>query len=49
MAPCCWTGTVSDHGNPEMEEKIRSLVNEDKSKDEIIDYFLNKLNLLDIF
>ena len=40
MAPCCWTGTVSDHGNPEMEEKIKSLVNEDKSKDEIFDYFV---------
>tara|TARA_B100001750_G_C15498910_1_gene595934 strand:- start:687 stop:1127 length:441 start_codon:yes stop_codon:yes gene_type:complete len=40
MAPCCWSGTVSDHGNPEMEEKIRSLVNEDKTKDEIFDYFV---------
>lgn len=40
MAPCCWSGTVNDHGNPEMEEKIKALVNENKSKDEILDYFV---------
>ena len=26
MAPCCWSGTVANHGNPGMEEKIRELV-----------------------
>jgi len=40
MAPCCWSGTVNDHGNPEMEEKISSLVHEGKSREEIFDYFI---------
>ncbi|MBF89596.1 MAG: hypothetical protein CMG75_08000 [Candidatus Marinimicrobia bacterium] len=40
MAPCCWSGTVNDHGNPEMEEKISSLVHEGKSREEIFDYFV---------
>ncbi|NOZ75723.1 MAG: hypothetical protein GXO90_10210 [FCB group bacterium] len=40
MAPCCWSGTVYDHGHSEMENKIRQFVNEGRSKDEIIDYFV---------
>ena len=27
MATCCWTGTVYDHGNKEMEIEIASMVN----------------------
>ena len=40
MAPCCWSGTVADHGNPGMEEKIRELVSQDKTKEEIVDHFV---------
>ncbi|RMF06754.1 MAG: cytochrome c-type biogenesis protein CcmH [Candidatus Neomarinimicrobiota bacterium] len=41
MAPCCWSGTVYDHGHPEMEEKIRQFVYAGKSRQEIIDYFVS--------
>ena len=40
MAPCCWTGTVSDHGNPNMEKSIKELVSQDMNKEEILDYFV---------
>ena len=41
MAPCCWTGTVADHGNPNMEKSIKELVNKNMSKKEILDHFVN--------
>ena len=41
MAPCCWSGTVADHGNPGMEEKIRELVSQDKTKEEIVEKVLS--------
>tara|TARA_Y100001980_G_C14294434_1_gene124235 strand:- start:33 stop:452 length:420 start_codon:yes stop_codon:yes gene_type:complete len=40
MAPCCWTGTVADHGNPNMEKSIKELVNQDMNKEEILDHFV---------
>ena len=39
MATCCWTGTVYDHGNKEMEIEIASMVKYGKSKPEILSYF----------
>ena len=42
MATCCWTGTVYDHGNKEMEVEIASMVNNGKSKPEILSYFTDK-------
>ena len=42
MATCCWTGTVYDHGNKEMEIEIASMVNNGKSKPEILSYFTDK-------
>ncbi len=40
MAPCCWSGTVYDHGNKELEEGIRSLVNDGNNKQEVLDHFV---------
>ena len=40
MAPCCWTGTVADHGNPNMEKSIKELVSQDMNKEEILDHFV---------
>lgn len=39
MAPCCWSGTVYDHGHGEMEKEIRDFVDEGRSKAEIIEYY----------
>ncbi len=40
MAPCCWSGTVFDHGNKEMETDIRTMVEEGKTKQEVLDNFV---------
>jgi len=32
MATCCWSGTVYDHGNKEMEMEIAGMVNTGKTK-----------------
>ena len=40
MAPCCWSGTVYDHGNKELEEGIRSLVNDGNNKQEVLDHYV---------
>jgi cytochrome c-type biogenesis protein CcmH len=40
MAPCCWSGTVYDHGHPEMEQQIEEFVREGRTKQEIIDYYV---------
>lgn len=40
MAPCCWTGTVADHGNPNMEKSIKELVSQDMNKEEILEHFV---------
>ncbi len=41
VAPCCWSGTVYDHGHPEMAKAIRQLVEDGKSRQEIIDHFVD--------
>lgn len=40
MAPCCWSGTVYDHGNKKLEEGIRSLVNDGNNKQEVLDHYV---------
>ena len=40
MAPCCWSGTVYDHGNKELEDEISSMVHEGKNKQEILDHYV---------
>lgn len=40
MAPCCWSGTVYDHGHSQMEEEIDKFVAEGKTKAEILDYYV---------
>ena len=42
MAPCCWSGTVYDHGNKTMEIEIAGMVNTGKTKTEILDYYKGK-------
>lgn len=42
MATCCWSGTVYDHGNKEMEIEIAGMVNIGKTKTEILDYYKGK-------
>ena len=42
MATCCWSGTVYDHGNKEMEIEIAGLVQTGKSKPEILNYYTDK-------
>ena len=46
MAPCCWSGTVYDHGNAEMEKDIKALVQGGKSKEEIFQYFVNEKRIV---
>tara|TARA_B100000745_G_scaffold3830_1_gene3222 strand:- start:508 stop:933 length:426 start_codon:yes stop_codon:yes gene_type:complete len=42
MAICCWSGTVYDHGNSDMEAEIDTLVKAGKTKAEVLDRFVNK-------
>tara|TARA_B110000014_G_scaffold246416_1_gene219119 strand:- start:144 stop:569 length:426 start_codon:yes stop_codon:yes gene_type:complete len=42
MATCCWSGTVFDHGNKEMEIEIAGMVQLGKTKTEILDYYTDK-------
>ncbi len=42
MAPCCWSGTVFDHGHTQMEEEIESFVKAGKSKNEILAHFVEQ-------
>ena len=42
MATCCWSGTVYDHGNKEMELNITAMVGDGKSKAEILDYYTDQ-------
>tara|TARA_B100000315_G_C14595281_1_gene598641 strand:+ start:4025 stop:4462 length:438 start_codon:yes stop_codon:yes gene_type:complete len=41
MAPCCWSGTVADHGNSQMEEEIVKLAGNGKTMEEITLYFVS--------
>ena len=36
----CFHGTVANHGDAKMEAKIRELVNEGKTKQEVMDYYV---------
>ena len=41
MSPCCWAGTVYDlDHNPEMEDQIKNFINQGKSKQEILDFYV---------
>ncbi|MFQ6604780.1 MAG: cytochrome c-type biogenesis protein CcmH [Fidelibacterota bacterium] len=40
MAPCCWSGTVYDHGHGQLEAEIEDFVNQGKTKDEILKYYV---------
>ena len=42
MAVCCYSGTVYDHGNKEMEEQILRFVNQGKSKEEILNFYTDR-------
>ena len=42
MAICCWSGTVYDHGNSDMETEIATLVKAGKTKADVLDHFVNK-------
>ena len=42
MATCCWSGTVYDHGNKEMEIEIAGMVDQGKTKTEIINFYTDK-------
>ncbi|MBT3945505.1 MAG: hypothetical protein HOA19_02365 [Candidatus Marinimicrobia bacterium] len=41
MSPCCWSGTVYDlDHNPKMEEQIERFITQGKTKEEIMDYYV---------
>ena len=42
IAVCCWSGTVYDHGNSDMETVIASMVQSGNTKSEIMNHFVNK-------
>ena len=42
IAVCCWSGTVYDHGNSDMETVIASMVQSGNTKSEIMNHFLNQ-------
>jgi len=45
VAPCCWNMTVDQHDSPksrEVRQKIAELIQDGKTKDEIINYFVSQ-------
>ena len=42
IAVCCWSGTVYDHGNSDMETVIASMVQSGNTKLEIMNHFVNQ-------
>ena len=42
IAVCCWSGTVYDHGNSDMETIITSMVQSGNTKSEIMNHFVNQ-------
>ena len=42
MAVCCWSGTVFDHGNSDMETTIATMVQSGNTKSQIMDHFVNQ-------
>ncbi len=42
IAPCCWSGTVYDHGHPQLEDEIAAFVKDGLTKDEILEHYIAK-------
>ena len=42
MAVCCWSGTVFDHGNSDMETTIATMVQSGNTKSQIMEHFVNQ-------
>ncbi len=40
MAPCCWSGTVNDHGHSELEQEIQSMVESGQTKYQIMNHYV---------
>lgn len=40
MAPCCWSGTVYDHGHSQLENEIRSMVNAGQTRQQVLDHYV---------
>ncbi|MFQ6677382.1 MAG: cytochrome c-type biogenesis protein CcmH [Fidelibacterota bacterium] len=40
MAPCCWSGTVYDHGHSELEEGIQAMVEAGRTDEQIINHYV---------
>ena len=40
MAPCCWSGTVDDHGHSQLESEIKSMVEAGQSRQQVLDHFV---------
>ena len=40
IAVCCWSGTVYDHGNSDMETVIASMVQSGNTKSDIMNHFV---------
>ncbi len=41
MAPCCWSGTVYDHGHEELEEEITAMVQAGQTKEAIFEHYVD--------
>ena len=42
VSPCCWAGTIYDlDHNPEIEKKIKELIESGYNKNEILNYFVD--------
>ncbi|MFH1853024.1 MAG: cytochrome c-type biogenesis protein CcmH [Candidatus Neomarinimicrobiota bacterium] len=42
IAPCCWSGTVYDHGHSQLEREIRQMVEDGRTKKEIMDHYVKQ-------
>ncbi len=40
MAPCCWSGTVYDHGHSKLEQEIQAMVESGRTKDQIMNHYV---------
>ncbi|MBC8322627.1 MAG: cytochrome c-type biogenesis protein CcmH [Candidatus Marinimicrobia bacterium] len=40
MAPCCWSGTVYDHGHSQLENEIQSMVNAGQTRQQVLDHYV---------
>jgi len=41
MAPCCWSGTVYDHGHSQLENEIRSMVDTGQTRQQVLDHYVH--------